>query len=106
MTARFDIKDPAEKIVLTFDFSVGLSVDETLFGTPTATASVLIGRDPSPTAIFNGAPVIDGTGKWVYVPVQSGSDSCDYLIKVVCATTNEAKVLALSAVLPVRSLSQ
>jgi len=106
MTARLDIKDPTEKVVLTFDFSVGLSADETLFGTPTATVSVLIGRDTTPTAIFNGAPVIDGTAKWVYVPVQSGNDSCDYLIKVVCATTNESKVLALSAVLPVRSLSQ
>ena len=106
MTTRLDIKDPAEKVVLTFDFSVGLSADEVLQGTPSATVSVLIGRDPAPTEIFNGAPVIDGTSKWVYVPVQSGNDSCDYLIKVVCATTNESKVLALSAVLPVRSLSQ
>jgi len=106
MTARLDIKDPAEKVVLTFDFSLGLTADETLLGTPTATASVMIGRDPTPSAIFNGSPVLDGTSKWVYVPVQSGNDGCDYLIKVVCATTNESKVLALSAVLPVRSLSQ
>lgn len=105
MTTRLDIKDPAEKLILTFDFTVGLASDETLLGTPTATVSVLIGRDATPTAIFNGPPGIDGTSKRAYLPVQAGNDGCDYLIKVVCATSNDAKILALAAVLPVRSLN-
>ena len=105
MTTRLDIKDPAEKLILTFDFAVGLGSDDLLTGTPIATVSVLIGRDAAPTAIFNGTPGIDGTSKRVYLPVQAGVDGCDYVIKVVCTTTSASKVLALTAVLPVRTLS-
>ena len=105
MTTRLDTKDPVEMLVLSFDFSGGLGAGETLSGTPTVTASVLMGRDAAPTAIFNGPPVIDGTSTMVFVPVQAGVDGCDYLLKVISATSNASKVLALSAVLPVRSLS-
>ncbi len=105
MTARLDTKDPAEELTLTFDFSVGLGADDLLTGTPTVTVAVLIGRDPDPASLLNGAPAIDGTSTRVYLPVQAGNEGCDYLIKVVCATTSPSKVLALSAVLPVRSLN-
>ena len=102
---RLDIKDPSEKITLTFDFSVGLGADDLLTGTPTAAVVVLMGRDVDPAALLNGAPAIDGTSTRVYLPVQAGSEGCDYVIKVECATTSPYKVLALSAVLPVRSLN-
>ena len=102
---RLDNKDPSEKLTLTFDFSSGLGTDDLLAGTPTASVAVLIGRDPDPATVLNGAPAIDGTLTRVYLPVQAGNEGCDYLIKVVCATTNPSKVLALSAVLPVRSLN-
>lgn len=104
MTTRLDNKAPAEELTLTFDFSEGLGADVLLAGTPTASVAVLIGRDLNPAALLNGAPAIDGTLTRVYLPVHAGNECCDYLIQVVC-TTNASKVLALSAVLPVRSLS-
>lgn len=98
---RFDAKDPSEKVVLTFDFSAGLSVGETLNGTPTTAVSVLLGADVSPAAILNGAASLSTDRTQVYQAVQAGHADTDYLIKVVVGTTNAAKVLALAAVLPV-----
>ena len=100
---RFDTKDPSEKITLTFDFTSGLAVGETLSGTPTAMISVVLGTDPAPMAIMNGVASLDATSKMVFVPVQAGYADCDYLIKVVCVTSNATKVLALSSILSVRS---
>lgn len=100
---QFDIKDPAEKVVLTFDFSDGLAVGETLTGTPTVTVAMALGSDATPAALLNGAAALDGSEKMVLVPVQAGIDRCEYLIKVVVATSNAQKILTLKAVLPVNS---
>ena len=102
---RFDIKDIAEKVVLTFDFSAGLAVGETLTSVQSTLVSVLVGRDGAPHAILNGAATIDTTGTLVFVPVQNGVADCDYTIKAVCVTSNASKILALSAILPVRAIN-
>ena len=100
---RFENKDPSEKIVLTFNFSAGLTDGETLSGTATASATLAFGYDVTPSAVLNGPPAIDSTQKLVLVPVQGGIADCDYIIKVVVPTSNPTKVLALSALLPVRT---
>ena len=102
---RFDIKDIAEKVVLTFDFSAGLAVGETITSVQSTLVSVLVGRDAAPQSILNGSANIDGTGTLVFVPVQNGIDGCDYTIKAVCVTSNASKILALSAILPVRAVN-
>jgi len=100
---RFDVKDPSEKVTLTFDFSAGLSSEEMLSGVPVALVSMAFGTDPAPSAILNGSASIDPTLKLVFVPVQAGIADCDYVVKVVVPTSNASKVLALSAILPVRA---
>lgn len=103
MTIRLSKKDPAEWVVLTFDFSKGLANGETLAGTIVTTVSVALGIDPSPSSILNGAASFDATNTKVLVPVKLGLNGCDYLVKVVSPTTNAQKVLSLSAIAPVRS---
>lgn len=102
-TLRFDVKDPAEKVVLTFDMTNGLSTGEILTGSPTVTCTVLNGVDGSPSSVLNGAASLDGTAKKVLVPVQAGVDGVDYIVHATCSTTNGLKMLALGAILPVRS---
>lgn len=101
---RFDTKLPAEKVVLTFDFTPDLLAGETLTGSPTiVSVNVSLGADGNPTAIENGAPTLDTTSKKVLMPVQAGLDGCDYDITVSCATSNALKVLELLGTLPVRA---
>ena len=102
-THRFDVKDPSEKVTLTFDFSAGLGSAETLSGAPVATVSMAFGSDLAPSSILNGSASIDPTSKLVFVPVLAGVADCDYVVKVVVPTSNASKVLALSAILPVRA---
>ncbi len=99
----FAQKDPSEKVPLTFDFTNGLDAGETLTGTPTVTVACTVGTDATPQAILNGSATLIASATKVLQAVQGGLAGCDYLIKVVTATSNAQKVLALSAVLPVRS---
>lgn len=96
MYLDFDPLDSAEKDVLTFDFSAGLASGETLSGTPTATVTMYLGVDSSPSQLLNGSVQLDATQKLVLIPVQGRNKGCDYDIKVVAATTNPNKVLAMT----------
>ncbi len=102
MAQTLDIKDPTESVSLTFDFSLGLASGVTLSGTPTVTATVHSGTAPSPSAILAGGNSI--VGSTVLVPVTAGIAGVDYEVKVVCSTTDVHTILALAAVLPVRSI--
>lgn len=99
--SRFDEKDPAEKIVLTFDFSGKLEADEALTGAIVVSVTLVHGIDANPGAILNGAAEYDATSKAVLQAVQAGVIGAEYRIKVVVPTTNPKKVLALAGVLPV-----
>lgn len=96
-------KDAAESVVLTFDFSPGLAVGETLTGTIVVTVSTALGIDSAPTNVLNGVASFDATNTRVYQPVKGGNQDGNYIVKVVCATSNPKKVLAISAVLPIRA---
>ncbi len=101
MTDYFDSKDPTEKIVLTFDMTLGLATGETLTGAPVVSIFTASGTDPTPTAVLTGANALDATSKKVLVGVQAGVLGCAYDVKVVVSTSNAQKVLALSGILPV-----
>lgn len=103
MTKRFDSKDPAEKVVLTFDFSDELAAGETLSGPITVSVSVAFGTDPMPGDIINGSAAYDGDQLTVMQPVHGGVNGCDYYIKAVAGTTNPNKTLARAGILPVRN---
>ena len=103
MAQRFDDKNPSESFSLTFDMSAGLSGAETLTGTPTASISVLSGTDASPSSVLVGSPTLAGANLQVLVSVTGGLNAVDYEIKVVSATTNASKTLALVGILPVRN---
>ncbi len=99
---RIDAIDPAEAVVLTFDFSQALDTGETLTGAITTTVTTALGVDASPSAVLNGASSFGAGNKTVLVPIKGGIADRDYAIKVVCGTTNAQKILALVAHLPIR----
>jgi len=103
MTTRFDIKDPAESVVLTFDFALGLAVGETLLAVATVTCLVAFGTDATPAAVLTGSKSIDATNTKVLVGVTGGLDQTDYDIKVRVTTSTSGKILTLAGILPVRA---
>lgn len=103
MSQYFSSKDPAEKVVLTFDFSADLYGVEVLSGVPTVVVTSVFSADPSPASVLNGSASFDATNTLVYQGVQGGVDGTDYTFKVTCNTTNMLKVLVRDAILPVLS---
>lgn len=99
---RVDPIDPAEAVVLTFDFSPALDSGETLAGLITTSVRTVLGVDPAPQDVLNGTPIFGVGDTSVLVPVKGGLVDRDYAVKVVVGTSNAAKVLALVAHLPVR----
>lgn len=115
MTPTFDILDPRETLVLTFDASADLEDGETLTAINEVTAVLQFGAAGSelPTLegevvnqqplslTVNGKPVTVAAGCGVQVIASGGVSGCRYLITATCATSNPDKVLALKGVLPV-----
>ena len=99
---RIEAIDPAEAVVVTFDFALALDSGETLSGVITTTVDVVLGADPAPTNVLNGVATFGAEARTVLVPVKGGLADHDYAIKVVCGTTNPQKTLALVAHLPIR----
>ena len=94
-------KDPAEKVVLTFDFTAELITGETLSGTPTVTVSAN-GVDSTPSSVLNGAAFFDATNKMVLQPIKDGIADVDYTFRVTSATSNAQKVLTRAGILEMR----
>lgn len=94
----FDIKDPAESVVLTFDFSDELATGETLTGAPTVS---IVAQRGEASSMLNGAAAVDAAGKKVLQAVQGGTDGGMYVLKAICQTTNAKKILARKGQLPV-----
>lgn len=100
---RFDTKDPGEEVILTYDFTAGLAVGETLIGTASTVVKLALGNDPTPAAILNGAPSFDALNQKVFVPVQGGLDGVDYDVVITVQTSNPKKEFVLGWILPVRN---
>ena len=67
---RIDPIDPAEAVVLTFDFAAALDSGETLSGTIAATVTTVLGTDATPSAVLNGVATLGAESKTVRVPVK------------------------------------
>lgn len=102
MALRFNIKDPAESVPLTFDFSPGLPSGVTLNGSPNVGVTTFAGTDGNPAALLNGAVGFDATLSKVVQPVTAGLNNCDYEWVVTCPTTNPYLTLTIVAILSVR----
>lgn len=102
MALRFDTKDPAESVPLTFDFSPGLPSGVTLNGSPQVGVTTLAGTDGNPAALLNGPVGFDSTLTKVVQPSTAGLTDCDYQWVVTCPTTNPYLTLTIVAILPVR----
>lgn len=99
---HFDAKETSEKVILTFDFSPGLAVGETLQGAISVTVESSLLPDATPSAILNGSAIFDATNTKVYQPVQGGVTDANYTIKIVVGTSNAQKTLAINSILPIR----
>lgn len=97
---RFPVRNESEVRTIAFDFGPDLEGSEVLTGTPTVTVIAEHGSEADATELVMLGTMIDGTKKMVLVPT-GPADAADYLFKVECATSNLAKVLVLTAVLPV-----
>lgn len=95
-------KDPAENVVVTFDFTPALFGSETCVRVESITVEVVGGVDPNPQAIINGEAKITPDGLYVQLPVQGGLDNVNYNIKCLCQTSNPDKLINISGILPVR----
>lgn len=96
---KFDGKDPAELVVLTFDFSPDLAPDETVQAVRSLSITAAYNLDANPAALLNGAAVVQGNK--VLQPIQGGIDQVDYTFSCTVTTNNPAKVLTLAGLLPV-----
>ena len=96
-------KDPAETVVITFDFSPALNLTETITEVVSVDVEVSRGIDANPQSIIAGQAIISLDSLSVQLPVTQGIDSVNYSIKVVVDTTNPDIRLALTAILPVRA---
>lgn len=97
-------KDPSESVVVTFDYSLALDTDEQLASVESITVTTSMGTDPDPQSILQGTSLITVSGLAVQLPVTGGLDGVNYNIKVIAQTSNPQKVLALTAILPVRTM--
>jgi len=98
---KFSAKNPAEDVVLTFNYVLFLPPGVLLTGVPVVTFGVLTGVDANPNALFNGPPAVDPTGTLVLQPITGGLDKVNYVITATCFTTNNYWAPALPAILPV-----
>jgi hypothetical protein len=102
---QFSSKNPAEAVVLTFNYVLFLPPGVFLTGIPVVTYAVIYGSDPAPQLLSNGSPAVDQTGTLVLQPVIGGVDGTDYLVTALCLTTSNYWTPALPAILPVRLYS-
>lgn len=104
MTNRLDSIDPAERIVLEFDFSNDLDALETInSGDVSVSVACVLGADLSPSTVLNGLPTVTSDAKKIRQGVRGGVHGCDYRIKCEVGTTNDKKRPVLAAILPVRN---
>ncbi len=96
-------KDPDEDIIVTFDFTEGLSSGEFLVAIISVVVTVNSGIDTNPSAILTSVPWIDPTGMYGQQPVINGLDNVTYNIQMLCATNFSHRQLAITGILPVRA---
>lgn len=94
MTIRFEDKDPADIIVVAFDFSATAAA----VTSPAVSIAVASGIDASAAAMLLNAPTI--TGAKVLQRVQAGLSGVDYALQ--CVAYDGENRYTIDAILPVR----
>lgn len=94
------VKDPAEKLTLSFDFTNALVASETITSA-VISVSVKSGTDATPANFLDGANQVLGSA--VLQNIKAGIDQVSYLVRCV-ATLSTGRVLVLAGVVPVRTL--
>jgi hypothetical protein len=94
-------KDPAERVLLLFDFGAEMPAGDTVATALVAVEAVVAGQDATP-AVLDGGPTASGQAvlQWVIAGVEAAS----YRLRCT-ATTAQGRVLVLRAVLPVRTVT-
>lgn len=96
-----DPKDPAEVIVLTWDYTAALDATETITGAQTSTA-LLSGADDAPIDLtLSGSPII--AGGLIKQAVTGGQAGATYLVRCQATLAPSGRILVLAATLPVRT---
>ena len=93
------VKVPEETRLESFDYISRLGLTETLTSA-TATATVWIGTDASPSSVISGSASISGTV--VTQGITGGIDGCIYLITVT-AYTSLSQTLIIQSLLAVQA---
>ena len=99
MSAAWSAKDPAEKLIATFDFSSEIAAIESI-SSAAVSCTLVAGVDASPEQVLNGAASISGST--VLQPFQGGIAGATYRLRCT-ATLSSGRVLVLAATLPVRT---
>lgn len=92
-----------QKLDYVVDFTSQLPNGVTLTGTPTSTAIMQMGNDVAANCL-NGTPTINGGSKGLSVPLLASVDWANYLITVMCPTTDTKLTMAAVIQLQSRSL--
>jgi hypothetical protein len=92
----FQPKDPAESLVITFDFSDELAAVDSA----SVSLSVISGTDPASATMLEGPAQVSGAT--VMQRVRLGVDQVNYKIKCTATATGD-DIRALAAVLPVQT---
>lgn len=100
MRTSWPSKDPAEVLVVTFDFSSEVDSGESISAAQVY-AEVVFGTDPIPTAVLSGSPSVAGGA--VLQAVNGGVDGAVYGVRCVATLSPTGRVLVLAANLPVRT---
>jgi len=96
-----DPKDPAEVIVLTWDYTAALDATETITGAQTSTA-LLSGADDAPIDLtLSGSPII--AGGQIKQAVTGGQAGANHLVRCQATLAPSGRILVLAANLPVRT---
>jgi len=98
-TSSFDDKDPAERVLLAFNFGRNMAA---VVGTPLVTVARLSGAaDAAPSAMLDGSPAISGAKvlQWV----QGGVDGARYLFGCEAADA-DGQVLVEAGTMLVREV--
>jgi hypothetical protein len=95
---KLSIKDPAETILISFDFTNMFLDDLEVITAATWSVEVITGTDASPNILSLGNPTF--ANAIASQLITGGVAGCTYLIKVL-ATTSKSQILKLSASLPV-----
>jgi len=101
MRTAFPAKDPAEVLVITFDFASEVDPGENIAAAPPVSVWRLRASDPTPGAVLSGSPSVAGGA--VLHAVHGGVDGAAYLLRCEATLSPTGRVLVLAATLPVRT---